>query len=48
MSNAMQADFDESLNVATILNYWDDIAQIIAPSLDPTVLFLPVDVGDIP
>ena len=41
----MPNNFEESMNVETILDYWDEIASTNALLLDPKVLFLPVDVG---
>lgn len=45
MSIVLSTNFDEGLNVETVLNYWDEIASSIKPSLDPKVLFLPIDVS---
>lgn len=45
MIAALPTNFEESMNVETILDYWDEIASTNALSLDPKVLFLPVDVG---
>lgn len=44
----MQNDFDESVNVETILKYWDEIASPIAPVLDSKSSFQPIDVSTNP